>query len=214
MKNKISPLTLFQPNKLRVLLSLGFKGYLADKGWFDAYKTKSAIDEAGKPIAWVTYSFIDFIKERLNKLQSVFEFGSGNSTFFYAGLAGEVYSVEHDKIWFKKNKASMLRNVHLIFCNLIPNGDYCRSAEHTKKKFDVIIIDGRDRVNCCKHSINALTEKGVVVLDDSERSQYAEGVSFLMQNGFKHIPFSGIAPGVIISKCTSVFYRPNNCLNI
>lgn len=214
MKNKISPLTLFQPEKLKVLLSLGFKGYLADRGWFDAYKTKSAIDETGKPIAWVTYSFIDFIKERLNKQQRVFEFGSGNSTFFYADLAGEVYSVEHDKIWFKTNKASKLDNVHLIFCDLVPDGDYCRSAANTGKKFDVIIVDGRDRVNCCKQAIQSLTEEGVIVLDDSEREQYAEGVSFLMKNGFKHIPFSGIAPGVIISKCTSVFYRQNNCLNI
>lgn len=214
MKAKLSPLSLFNPTKLKVLLSLGIKGYLADKGWFDAYETKSAIDENGKAIAWVTYSFIDFIKERVNKQHDVFEFGSGNSTIFYAEMARSVYSVEHDKAWFEKSSKINLSNVNMIQCDLVPGGEYCKSAATTDKKFHIIIVDGRDRVNCCKQAIQSLTEDGVVVLDDSERAEYAPAHIFLKENGFKHLPFTGMAPGVIISKCTSIFYKPNNCLDI
>ncbi|WP_285060359.1 FkbM family methyltransferase [Pedobacter ginsengisoli] len=214
MKNKLSPLSLLNPAKLKVLLSLGIKGYLADKGWFDAYRTKSAIDQDGKPIAWVTYSFIDFIKDRINKEHDIFEFGSGNSTIFYAGLAKSVYSVEHDKEWFEKSSEIRLPNVNMIHCDLTPGGDYSKSAGITGRKFHMIIVDGRDRVNCCKQAIHSLTENGVVVLDDSERTEYAEAHDFFKKNGFKYLPFSGIAPGVIISKYTSIFYKPDNCLDI
>lgn len=214
MENKLSRLSLLQPAKLKVLLSLGFKGYLADKGWFDAHKTKSAIDENGNAIPWVTYSFIDFIKDRITKEHNIFEFGSGNSTIFYAKLAGSVYSVEHDKDWFERSSKINLPNVKMIQCDLVPGGAYCKSAAPTGKKFHVIIVDGRDRVNCCKQAVESLAENGVIVLDDSERAEYAEAHVFLKAKGFKYLPFSGMAPGVIISKYTSIFYKPDNCLDI
>lgn len=214
MKAILSPLSLFNPTKLRVVLSLGIKGYLAEKGWFDAHQTKSAIDENGKPIAWVTYSFIDFIKERVNKQHDIFEFGSGNSTIFYAEMAKSVYSVEHDKDWFEKSSKIDLPNIKMIQCDLVRGGEYCKSAATTGKKFHIIIVDGRDRVNCCKQAIQSLTEDGVVVLDDSERAEYADALIFLKDNGFKHLPFTGMAPGVITSKRTSIFYKPNNCVDI
>ncbi|MES2454366.1 MAG: FkbM family methyltransferase [Bacteroidota bacterium] len=214
MKNTLSPLSILSPGKLKVLLSLGFKGYLAEKGWFEAFRTKSAIDQDGKPIAWVTYSFIDFIKERISKELDIFEFGSGNSTIFYAELAKSVYSVEHDQEWFSKSAQINLPNVNMIHCELKPGGDYCKSAVHTGRKFHMIIVDGRDRVNCCKQALHALTENGVVVLDDSERPDYAEAKAFFKAQGFKHLPFTGMAPGAIVSKCTSIFYKPNNSLDI
>jgi hypothetical protein len=214
MKNTLSPLSLLNPAKLKVLLSLGIKGYLAEKGWFEAFRTKSAIDQDGNPIAWVTYSFIDFIKEKISKDLDIFEFGSGNSTIFYAGLAKSVYSVEHDKEWFEKSSQIKLPNVNMIHCDLTPGGDYSKSAGTTGKKFHMIIVDGRDRVNCCKQAIHSLTEDGVVVLDDSERTEYTEAHDFFRANGFKHLPFSGMAPGAIVSKCTSVFYKANNSLDI
>jgi len=214
MKSVLSPFTLLNPAKLKVVLSLGFKGYLAEKGWFNAFKTQSAIDHEGNPIAWVTYSFIDFIKDRIRKEHDVFEFGSGNSTIFYAERARSVYSVEHDKDWFDKSSKIDLPNIKMIHCELQQDGEYSKSASSTHKKFHMIIVDGRDRVNCCKEAIKALTEDGVIVLDDSEREKYTEAHTFFKDQGFKHLPFTGMAPGVIVSKCTSVFYRSINCLDI
>ncbi|MDB5135186.1 MAG: hypothetical protein JWP37_1789 [Mucilaginibacter sp.] len=214
--SKISSLlkVLFQPNRLKALLSYNHKGYFNDIGWFKAYDSKSPVDREGNPIPWVTYSFIDFIKERLVKQHAVFEFGSGNSTFFYAKYAGMVVSVEHDKDWFEKIVKSKPENSEMIFCELVRGGDYCHMPVKLEEKFDIIIVDGRDRVACCKQSINALSPNGVVVLDDSERIEYKQGVDFLIMNGFKHLSFSGISPGLFYRKSTSVFYRDDNCLGI
>lgn len=214
--SKISSLlnVLTSPGKLKTLLSFNHKGYLSDVGWFQSYNSKSPVDGEGNPIPWVTYSFIDFIKTHLKKNLSVFEFGSGNSTFFYAKYAAQVVSVEHDKQWYDKIVSTKPGNSEMIFCELVRDGDYCRMPLKLEKKFDIIIVDGRDRVNCCKQAIDALSANGVVVLDDSEREFYSEGISFLKSKGFKELSFSGISPGLFYRKSTSVFYKADNCLDI
>jgi hypothetical protein len=205
---------LKQPERLKALLSYNEKGYLSSIGWFKAFDSKSPVDGQGNPIPWVTYSFIDFIKTRLNKQQAIFEFGSGNSTLFYARHVGIVVSVEHDKEWYEKITETKPDNAEMIFCELQPDGEYCRMPIRLEEKFDIIIVDGRDRVNCCKQAVEALSDVGVVVLDDSERDSYKEAIHFLRNEGFKQLSFSGISPGLFYEKATSVFYKPNNCLDI
>lgn len=205
---------LSQPSKLKMLLSFNHKGYLHDIGWFKAFNSKSPVNGEGNPIPWVTYSFIDFIKERIKKQHTVFEFGSGNSTFFYARYAGIVVSVEHDKEWYDKIVKEKPENSEVIFCELVRGGDYCHMPMKLEEKFDVIIVDGRDRVNCCKQAADALSASGVVVLDDSEREFYREAVDFLVKKGFKQLAFTGVSPGLFYRKATSVFYKNDNCLGI
>lgn len=207
-------MNLLNPARVRSLLSFAVKGYLAEIGWFNSFDTKSSVDEQGNPIPWVTYSFIDFIKTRINKHHSIFEFGSGNSTLFYANLVKKVVSVEHDKEWFDKVVAAKAGNSAMIFCELQPDGDYSKTPLSLGEKFDIIIIDGRDRVNCCKQCLGALNDEGVVVLDNTERDHYQPAIDFMLANGFKHIAFTGISPGFFIKNSTSLFYRTNNCIGI
>lgn len=214
MKKSESYISLINPARIKTLLSFGVKGYLAEIGWFKAYQTKSPVNENAEPIPWVTYSFIDFIAERIKKEHTVFEFGSGNSTLYYAKRALKVVSVEHDKAWFDKISASKPVNSEMIFCELQKGGDYSKMPASRGLQFDIIIVDGRDRVNCCYQSLAALTDSGVVVLDDSEREKYAEAISFFKKEGFKELSFSGISPGLFYRKSTSVFYKTNNCLGI
>jgi hypothetical protein len=203
-----------KPKRLNSLLSHGHKGYLDTIGWFKAFDSQQAIDGEGLPIPWVTYSFIDFIKPRLHKDLSVFEYGSGNSTLFYAQRVRNVVSVEHDETWYRKIVKEKAPNAEMIFCRLDMAGAYSKKAASLDQKFDIIIVDGRDRVNCCKQGINGLTERGVIVLDDSERKTYNPARLFLLQQGFKELSFSGISPGLFYEKATSVFYKANNCLDI
>ena len=214
--NKLKALAalLAKPKRLAALLSYGHKGYLASIGWFTAFDNHQAIDANNQPIPWVTYAFIDFIKERLHQNLTVFEYGSGNSTLFYAKRVKKVVSVEHDEAWYKKIVNEKAANAEMIFTKLVPNGEYSQKAKLLNEKFDVIIVDGRDRVNCCKYCVDALTEKGVLVLDDSERENYDEARVFLKSKGFKELSFSGISPGLFYNKATSVFYKTDNCLQI
>jgi tRNA A58 N-methylase Trm61 len=203
-----------KPQRLNALLSYGHKGYLATIGWFTAFDTHQAVDQNGEPLPWVTYSFIDFIKTRLHPDLSIFEYGSGNSTLFYAKKVRRVVSVEHDEAWYHKIVKEKAVNAEMIFTALETDGEYAKKASLLGEKFDVIIVDGRDRVNCCKHSVAALSPTGVLILDDSEREIYQQARVFLTQKGFKELPFTGISPGLFYNKTTSVFYKESNCLNI
>jgi hypothetical protein len=214
--NKLEALTtlISKPDRLKALLSFGHKGYLSSIGWFRAFDNKQAVDANGEELPWVTYSFIDFIKERLHKDLSVFEYGSGSSTLFYARRVRRVISVEHDKDWYNKIVHSSPPNAEMIFTELQRDGEYSKKAASLPEKFDIIIVDGRDRVNCCKYSIQALSPRGVLVLDDSERPDYHAARLLLKEQGFKELSFSGISPGLFYLKATSVFYKSENCLDI
>jgi hypothetical protein len=196
-----------------LLMSSSPSGYLSEIGWVKSFLAKMPVDKYGNPYPWVTYPFIDFIEARLNKSMNVFEYGSGNSTFYYADKVKSVTSIEHDRLWYEQVKNNVSDNVILIYQDL-DTSKYTSSVTMQKKMFDIIIVDGRDRVNCLKQSVNALSEEGIIVLDDSEREMYREGCVFLKDSGFKKIDFWGISPGLLYKKCTSIFYKQGNCLAI
>jgi hypothetical protein len=62
--------------------------------------------------------------------------------------------------------------------------------------------------------VKYLHEYGVIILDDSERSDYTSGINLLQNNGFKQIDFTGVSAGIFFRKCTTIFYKDNNCLDI
>lgn len=65
-----------------------------------------------------------------------------------------------------------------------------------------------------KEAIHALKAGGVIVLDDSGRDYYQKGIDFLLQEGFKKIPFRGMKPGSRDIHETTVFYREDNLFNL
>lgn len=197
---------------LGAVVQLQLKSGLKEKGWFRSFHTKQSVDAAGRPLPWYTYSFISFLTERIQPHFSVFEYGCGNSTRWYAQRVKDIIAVENDRSWFEMIKNSLPGNASVIYRDL--GAEYINAAVQTDKKFDIIIIDGRNRVKCTKASLSALTEDGVLILDNSEREWYSEAKRFMESNGFKRLDFFGIAPIVAIETCTSVFYRENNCLNI
>ena len=215
MESRIKTLLklLKNPQKLRVLLSLEYFGYLKDKNWLSSVLAKESIGTDDKPLPWFTYPFIDFLKDRLSKEMSVLEFGSGNSTIWFSDKVNKITSIEHDKSWFEKVKTKLSENSKIILNESSVN-DYHRIIERLDEKFNIIIVDAIDRVNCLKTASSYLHENGVVILDNSNRSEYAEGIDFLINDGFKKIDFYGMTPIITSESCTTVFYKPNNCLNI
>jgi len=162
----------------------------------------------------MNYAVISFLKDRLDKNMRLFEYGSGYSTLFYSSLVKSVVSVEYDKEWYETISGKAGDNVRLIYQPLGSGDDYCSTIKREAGEFDVVIIDGRERVKCAINSWSALSESGVIVFDDSERLRYAEGLAMLRENGFRSIFFEGLKPKGIAMGRTSIFYRKNNCLEI
>jgi hypothetical protein len=103
--------------------------------------------------------------------------------------------------------------VDLRLVSLEYGGEYCRSANRASP-YDIIVVDGRDRVNCIRHAVDALSEVGVIVLDNSEREEYGVACTFLESRGFRRLPLRGLAPLVNYVSETSLFYRSANVLGL
>jgi hypothetical protein len=56
---------------------------------------------------WMTYSAIDYLSRVLQKEHTVFEWGIGGSSLFFARRARSVISVEHDSVWFSDVSKAM-----------------------------------------------------------------------------------------------------------
>lgn len=196
------------------LLLKNEKNYLYHIGWFRSRHAGLPVDNDGKPLPWYTYSAISFLNERINKNMSVFEYGSGNSTLWWSSRVKKVTACEHDLEWYNLIKPSVPPNVVYLFHELETGGDYSKEISKYKNEFDIIVIDGRDRINCTLNSFEALTGDGVIVFDNSDRGQYNEAYAALATAGFKRIDFAGMGPIGKYGWKTSVFYRPSNCLNI
>lgn len=172
-------------------------------------------DADGMVNPWWGKTTVELVRKKLTKNIRVFEWGSGNSTLFWSQYVGSVVSVEHDLKWYERMKEIVPNNVKLKYCKLEYGGEYCKKILDEKEKFDIILIDGRDRVNCALNSIEHLNERGIIIWDDTQREAYQDGYEFIKKHGFKQLELRGIIYGVpSFEGSTSIFYREDNIFDL
>lgn len=190
-------------------------GYLHKSGWLRSMEEKSAVDMDGNPIPWITYPALDFLTKRVSAEMSVFEYGSGNSTFWWSSRVKSLVSCEHDKEWYAEFSPKIPENTtYMLRRAKGGSSDYYMEISNYTDAFDILVIDGRDRVECIKHGLGSLHHDGVVVWDNSDREEYREGFELLRGNDFKSLDFWGMGALATRRWCTSIFYRRDNCLQI
>jgi hypothetical protein len=181
-------------------------------GWFRSFDTRQSVDASGNPLPWYTYSFIFFLESRILPHFEVFEYGSGNSTRWYGSRVKHITAVEHDFNWVKQISSSLPSNSEVLSRSL---GDgYIQAAGEKNTLYHIIVVDGRNRVKCTAFAVDFLTPDGVLILDNSERSWYQNAKDLLHERGFRSLDFRGMLPIVGHESCSTVFYRPDNCLGI
>lgn len=195
-------------------LVLKKKSYLNSNGWVRSFLEDIPVDGTGEPLPWMNYPMIRFLEERLSTDMDLFEFGSGYSTMFYARFVNTVTSIEYDRNWLERVSAMSPSNAQVYFQPADEDGDYCRAIHKGGGAYHVVVVDGRDRVNCLKQATQGLTEDGVILLDDSHRERYKVGLEYARTNGFRVIEFEGMKPKGYKAYRTAIIYRDGNCLGI
>lgn len=188
--------------------------YLTRSGWLESRFRGVSIDGNKQPIPWFTYPSVSFLSSRMKKDFRLFEFGSGNSTLWFAQRVKSIVSVENDAGYYDymKDRINACGNVDYRYAEIGVN--YNQQILEFENEFDIIVIDGRERVKCCINSFKALKKDGVIIWDNSDRQEYAEGYELLKQNNFKQIEFKGHGPITHEEWCTTIYYRDENCLGI
>lgn len=190
------------------------ESYINTSGWLKSLHDERPCDKTGEPLPWMAFPMIAFLRERITKNHSLFEFGSGFSTEFYAGLAKSVVSVEHDDAWIERIQDRLPSNAKIQYYPLDVDGDYCRAAQNCDQLPDIVIIDGRDRVNCLKQSLPCCNANSVFVFDDTHRERYRVGLEWATQQGYKLLRFEGLKPGGLELNQSTLIYKPNNNFGI
>jgi len=70
--------------------------------------------------------------------------------------------------------------------------------------FDIIVVDGMARRLCTWVALKHLRPDGLLIFDNSNRSDYDLAYTLLSEAGMHHIPLWGLVPGADFHTCTSV----------
>lgn len=180
------------------------------QGQWRSVRECMAVDVNGAAIPWYTYPAIEYLKSFDFKGCDVFEFGSGNSSLYWAGRAKSVVSVEDDKGWFEVVSKRKMPNQLLIHRS--DESGYVNALAEQNRRFDIIVIDGSWRKQCALGAINCLKDDGMIVLDNSDRVVELECGRLLRDNSFIQIDFSGFGPINGYCWTTSIFMRNSSGL--
>ena len=176
-------------------------------------------------VPMMPFRAIAWLRGYLRPNMRVFEYGSGGSTVFFAGLAKEVVSIEHDPEWYERTRAR-LRSLTLENCTYIlepaqpgTNPHFSSSnegaqglnfegyvktiARYPDRHFDLVSVDGRARVACVLAAIPKVRDGGFLLLDDADRPEYAAAEDALVP--FARADYGGIAASKTDLGLTSVW---------
>jgi hypothetical protein len=160
---------------------------------------KQSVDAEGNPIPWMTYPAIMFFEQLDLSSWRIFEYGSGNSTQYWAKRVKEIISVESDPGYFEAALKSLPPNAEVHLAQGRPYAEKSRDGG----PFDMIIVDGRWRFDSSIEAIANISPNGIIVLDNSER--YPVVCSSLCDAGYIQVDFAGYGPINWFTWTTSVF---------
>ncbi len=149
-------------------------------GCIQSHKNK-LLNISQNPI--ITKEAIQFLENFFQQKSNakVLEFGSGSSTIWLSKLTKNLTSIEHDGRWFQqvKNYIQKQKNCHPVDIQLLPRPYDKICAKFPEASFDLIIVDGRDRMKCFEASIKLLKPGGILMLDDAQRQRYKQAQDLL-----------------------------------
>jgi hypothetical protein len=182
-----------------------FKIINFDYGYLRSVAVEKPLDADGDPYPWYTYPALEYLKQLDFSDKTVFEYGCGHSTLFWAARAAAVVSVEHNPQWFNLVRQRVPGN-----CTLVhePESDaYAAAITGFNRQFDVIVIDGlvtgRTRLKCARAAVASLRAGGMIILDNAD--WLPESARHLRSAGLIQVDMTGFAP-INDYTCTTSFF--------
>jgi len=177
---------------------------LYKQGQTESLRKGVPVDSTGQPIPWITYPALEFLSQFDYSDCNIFEFGAGNSTFYWAARAKSVTSVETDAEWYKKLNEEKPKNVDLLYRDKVDN--FTNAIKLSLLSYSVIIIDSiKYRYDATLSAMDCIAPGGMIVFDNSD--WYPNACRLLQDAGFTQIDFHGFGPVNAYAWTTSIFFK-------
>jgi len=151
-------------------------------------------------LAWWSYPAMRRVDEFLAERPGarIFEYGAGASTVWLAKRSAQIDSVEHDTSWAESVKKMLTDTAGNAKLHVVPPtaatpdttvrsgrvghtdldfANYVSTIDEVGGPFDLIVVDGRARVDAFRRALDHLADDGVVVFDNIRRKRYWDVLS-------------------------------------
>lgn len=196
------------------LLVLRWRKEFERLGIIESQLRGEPVDSNGQPLPWLSMPAIALLEARAPSGLSVLEYGSGNSTLWWARRAARVVAVEHDAAFHARLAPRLPENAVSLLVPDSPDGVYEQAPARYGRVFDVIVIDGARRIECAQACLPLLKEAGVIIYDNADWKNAALGLAHLREQGFRCLELPGLCALLTWSNTTAIFYRDGNCLGL
>lgn len=165
----------------------------------------TCIDANNQPIPWYTYPAIEYLDHLDFSNMHVFEFGSGNSTLWWARHAYYVKSVEHNNEWYSKISSLATNFSNVDYELKIDKAEYLLSFN---SGFDIVIIDGIYRQDCANIFLQFSEETSMLIFDNSD--WYPRTIQKLNNElRWLQVDFHGFGSINNYTWTTTIFFNPS-----
>jgi len=182
-----------------------------DYGQLASMKRWSCVDAKGNPIPWYTYPATEYLSSLDLSEKRVFEFGSGNSSRWWAGRCKSLISVEDNREWYDKIKQATESLANFNYKYEREKSSYIEQEQIAG--FDIVIIDGSHRSECADYVLEQIRlgnlDLAFLIFDNSD--WYPKSMARLNKDlNWIQVDFAGFGPINDYTWTTSIFINPSH----
>lgn len=168
-----------------------------------------SVDASGRPIPWYTYPAVEYLSHLNLSGKKVFEFGSGNSSFWWAERVSHVMSVDNDEDWYRRiaGAAELMERLTVVLKK--DEKSYVEALD--SDGYDILIVDGRYRRACVDRiaQLYGGSNRGLMIVFDNS-DWYPESIESLRRRlKWIQADFHGFGPINGYAWSTSIFINPD-----
>ena len=178
-------------------------------GQFQTIRKGSCLSGEGVPIPWYTYPAIEYLSHIDFSNRRVLEYGSGNSTLWWATRCEELVSVEGNSEWYETNRGVVEQAAKVKYLLKTSEKEYVR--QDYLRTAGVVVIDGDYRSKCADYLIESNQDNAhqisMAVFDNAD--WYPKTIRKLKHSlHWIQVDFHGFGPINDYSWTTSIFINP------
>lgn len=200
--------------------------------WVRSWQRNYLLD---RPYPWLTFDAIRYLEAHWPTNARVFEYGSGGSTLYWLRRGAFCVSIEHDPRWYDKLRSRLANETRIDYRLVLPEpanggalGDpadpeadatadpelrsltfhqYVTQIDSFADEFfDIVLIDGRSRPACLRHSVDKVHRGGLLILDNADRDYYLTHSRTWLKDFVGH-SFVGVLPASDSMGRTDIYER-------